>query len=276
MNEVNILLCGNGKVFDGTLSLLVSALRKTKRILNVYIYTMDATRLNPNYTVIDDKMIKYLNKVVKSYNKNNKVTKIDVTDIYNKEFLGCPNEGAYCTPYTLLRLLADLVPNMPHKLLYLDIDMMFNQDISLLYDIDVSDVEYAAVKEKYGKWVIRPDYINAGMLLMNLKYMKETKVLEHARERLRKKKYLFADQSALFFSTTKKKLINRKFNEQRYVNRKSTVLCHFSKRLLLFPYFKTENYKQWNIDEIHKYLNCHMFDSDLEEYKRLKEDYLNE
>ena len=50
--------------------------------------------------------------------------------IYEKEFANCANENAYCTPYTLLRLLADLVPNMPSKLLYLDIDMMIGDDIT--------------------------------------------------------------------------------------------------------------------------------------------------
>ena len=69
--------------------------------------------------------------------------------IYEKEFANCANEKAYCTPYTLLRLLADLVPNMPSKLLYLDIDMMIGDDITKLYNIDISDYEYAAVKEKY-------------------------------------------------------------------------------------------------------------------------------
>ena len=63
---------------------------------------------------------------------------------------------------------------MPDKLLYLDIDMMANDDISKLYNIDISDYEYAAVKEKYGSILLYPDYINAGMLLLNMKKIKET------------------------------------------------------------------------------------------------------
>ena len=38
------------------------------------------------------------------------------------------------------------------------------------------------------------------------------------------------------------------------------------------PYPHTENYKQWNIEEIHKYLKCYTFDKDLEEYKKLNID----
>lgn len=121
---VNILLCGNKKVFDGALTELISITNKTKEAINCYIFTMDLTKIKEEYKPIEDNQIEFLNKVVKSKNKENQVTKVDVTELYEKEFLNCKNENAYCTPYTLLRLLADLVPNMPEKLLYLDIDMM--------------------------------------------------------------------------------------------------------------------------------------------------------
>ena len=39
---------------------------------------------------------------------------------------------------------------------------------------------------------------------------------------------------------------------------------------------RTENYKQWNIEEIHKVLKCYMFEEDLEEYIKLKEEYQEE
>lgn len=133
-----------------------------------------------------------------------------------------------------------MVPNIPDKLLYLDIDMMIGDDLSKLYNIDVSEYEYAAVKEKYGSIFIRPDYINAGMLLMNMKKIKETKLLEKARNLIKSKKMLFADQDAIFRSTSKKMLIPRKYNEQSKFNRKDTVVCHFCKRMLWFPYPHTE------------------------------------
>ena len=150
---MNILLCGNQKVFDGALSELISITNKTKEVVTCYIYTMELTRIKPEYTSIKDEQIEYLNKVVKTKNPENRVIKVDVTDLYEKEFGNCKNENAYCTPYTLLRLLADLVPEMPDKVLYLDIDMMAGDDISKLYNIDISDYEYAAVKEKYGQTI---------------------------------------------------------------------------------------------------------------------------
>lgn len=273
---INILLCGNKRVFDGALTELISITNKTKESISCYIFTMDVSRINKEYTCITDEQIEFLNKVVKSKNSENKVTKIDVTTLYEKQFGNCKNENAYCTPYTLLRLLADLVPEIPEKILYLDIDMMANGDIADLYNIDISKYEYAAVKEKYGSIFIWPDYINAGMLLFNMKKMKETKLLEKARNLIKTKKMLFADQDAIYRSTTKKLLLPRIYNEQASFKRKDTIICHFCKRLLLLPYPQIENYKQWQIEEVHKVLKCYCFDKDLEEYTKLKAEYEKE
>ena len=272
---INILLSGNKKVFDGALSELISITNKTKEAINCYIFTMNLTRVKPEYLAIEDEQIEFLNEVVKTKNPENKVQKVDVTDLYEQEFGNCKNETAYCTPYTLLRLLADLVPNMPEKILYLDIDMMAGGDIAELYNIDITNYEYAAVKEKYGSKVIRWDYINAGMLLFNMKKMKETGLLAKGREMLRTRKMLFADQDAIFWSTTSKKILPRKFNEQRYFNKPDTVICHFCKRLLWTPYPRVRNYKQWHIDAVHNELKCHIFDDDLNEYLDWKGKYEN-
>ena len=275
-NMINILLCGNEKVFDGALTELISITNKTKESIKCYIFTMDVSRIKKEYTCIKDEQIEFLNKVVKSKNKENEVIKIDVTSLYEKEFGNCKNENAYCTPYTLLRLLADLVEQIPEKILYLDIDMMAQNDISTLYNTDISNYEYAAVKEKYGSIFIWPDYINAGMLLLNMKKIKETKLLEKARILIKTKKMLFADQDAIYRSTTKKLLLPRKYNEQSSFKRRDTVICHFCKRLILLPYPCIENYKQWNIEQIHKLLKCYIFDEDLEEYVKLKQEYEKE
>ena len=272
---VNLMLCGNEKVFDGALTQLLSMTNRTKESIHVFLMTMNLQRVNENFTSITEEQVDFLNRVVQEKNPANLVEKIDVTDVYERELGGCVNETAYCTPYTLLRLLADLYPQLPDKLLYLDIDIMIAGDIRKLWDIDVTEYEYAAVKEKYGCWLIRPDYFNAGMLLLNMAKIRETGLLAKARELIRRKKLLFADQSAIFKSTTKKKLISRIYNEQSKFNRKGTVVCHFCKRLMFLPYPHTENYKQWNVEEIHRYLHCFTFDSDLEEYLRLKAEFQN-
>ena len=270
---INILLCGNKKVFDGALTELISITNTTKEPFHCYILTMDVSRIKPEYLPMDDEQAIFLDQVVKRKNPQNVVEKIDVTDLYEAEFNGSKNENAYCTPYTLVRLLADMVPNMPDKLLYLDIDMMIARDLSELYNIDITGYEYAAVKEKYGSKLLWHDYINAGMLLLNMKKIRETGLLEKARELIKTKKFLFADQTALYKATSNKLLINRKFNEQASLKKKDTEICHFCKRLLLIPYPYITNFKQWNIEQVHNKLKCHRFDNDLEEYVKLKEEF---
>ena len=214
-------------------------------------------------------MVTFLDKVAKQYNSNNSVIRVDVTALYEKEFAHCPNEDAYCSPYTLLRLFADEVPDMPDKILYLDVDILFNRDICLLYDTDVSDVEYAAARDHYGKYLIRPDYVNAGVLLLNLKKIKETGLLVKSRKLIREKKLVFADQSAVIRSTSKKKMLPQKFNDQKFLH-KSTVVRHFSKRLFYLPYPHIDNIKQWRVSDMHRIYHYYAFDDVLYEYLYLK------
>ena len=274
---INILFSGNSKVVDGVITCMLSIFKRsdTKEAFRFYIYTMDITRIKPEYTSITKEEVADLDSIAKSYNSDNEVIRVDVTDIYEKEFAYCPNEMAYCSPYTLLRLFADIVPDMPDKLLYLDIDLLFNRDIRLLYDIDVEGYEYAAARDHYGKYLINPNYVNAGVLLFNLKEMKKTGLLKKARELIKTKKLVFADQSAIIRSTTKKKMLPQKFNDQKFLW-KSTVVRHFSKRLFYLPYPHTDNIKQWMVSKVHKTFRYYQFDDILYEYIYLKKKFENE
>ena len=173
---MNILYAGNYKVFDGVMTSMLSVLKRTKvkEPFNFYILTMDVSFIKEEYTPITKRQIDILSRAAKKYNSDNEIKCIDVTDIYNREFAGSPNEQCYCSPYTLIRLFMDMLPDIPDKILYLDADIMFNRDIALLYNHDVSDYEYAAARDHYGKYLIYPNYINAGVLLFNMKKCRET------------------------------------------------------------------------------------------------------
>ncbi len=274
---INILFAGNKGVFDGILTCTLSILKRSEleEQVNIYVLTMDVSHLKDSYVPIEDKQIAFLESVIKEYNPLNTITKIDVTDFYMEDFSGCPNEGAYCSPYTLIRLFADKIDILPDKILWLDADIMFNRDIRLLYDIDVSDYEYAAARDHYGKYLIHPHYINAGVLLFNLKEMKKTGIFEKARQFIKTKKLVFADQSALIRSTTKRKLLPQRFNDQKFLH-KHTVVRHFSKRLFWLPYPHTANIKQWHVSQVHKVFHYYVFDDILYEYIYLKEKYERE
>lgn len=267
---INILFCGNDKVFDGILTCSLSILKRsnTKESFAFYVLTMDVSHLNPTYTPISDEQIKFFDSIIKQYNPQNSVIKTDVTDIYENEFAACPNENAYCSPYTLIRLFADMITTMPDKLLYLDVDIMFNRDIRILYDTDIEDYEYAAARDHYGKYLVSPNYINAGVLLLNMKKIRQTELLKKARELIKKQKLPFADQSAVIRSTTKRKILAQKFNDQKFLHR-HTVVRHFSKRLFWLPYPHTANIKQWDISNVHKIFRYYGFDDILYEYNYL-------
>ena len=273
---INILFCGNDKVFDGMLCCALSILKRTQTSepFTFYIFTMDVSHIKESYQPLSDAQADFFRGVVKQYNEQNNVIKIDVGDIYKREFSACPNEDAYCSPYTLIRLFADLA-DLPSRVLYLDVDVMFNRDIRLLYDTDIEGYEYAAARDHYGKYLVHPNYINAGVLLFNMDEMKRTGVFARARELIRKKKLTFADQSALLRSTTKKKMLPQRFNDQKFLH-KHTVVRHFSKRLFWLPFPHTDNIKQWHVSRIHKVFSYYCFDDILYEYIYLKRKFESE
>lgn len=267
----NILFSGNVKVFDGMLTCMLSIFKRTKlkEPYNFYIFTMDVSHIKPDYIPVSDKQVEFLQQIAKDYNPDNLVTKIDVTDIYMEEFDNCPNENAYCSPYTLLRLFADKIPEIPDKLLYLDVDILFNREPELLYDVDVEGYEYAAARDHYGKYLLNPNYINAGVLLFNMKEIRKTGLFEKARHLIKTKKLLFADQDAVYRSTTRKKMLPQKYNDQKFLH-KTTIVRHFSKRLFYLPYPHTDNIKQWEVGKIHRVFRYDQFDDILFEYIYLK------
>jgi len=60
-----------------------------------------------------------------------------------------------------------------------------------------------------------------------MKKIRETGLLEKARTRIKTKKMLFADQDALYWSTTKKLILPRIYNEQSRFNNKKTILFYY-------------------------------------------------
>ena len=269
---INVLYCGNSNVFDGIITSLLSIEKYYKGIINTYIFTMSATHLNDSFTAISDEQVIFIDNMLKDTNKKSKAVKMDITDLYNSEIGGSPNEQSKYTPYALLRLFADQ-DNMPSdKLLYLDIDVLFNDDIRKLYDIDLLDYEYAAARDHYGKKLLKRDYINSGVILFNMPKIRKTGLLKKARELINNRQLMFADQSAIYLSTTKKLILPQYFNDQKRLTKK-TIIRHFSKTLKLTPYPRTINIKPWKVSDIHRVFHCYDFDDILYEYIYYKKLY---
>ena len=274
---INVLFCGNDKIFDGILTCALSIMKRStvSEGVTFYIFTADLSHIDEKYSALSAEQAELLERAIKKYSCESKVVLIDVYDIYMRELSSSPNEQTKYSPYAMFRLFADIVDGMPDKVLYLDADLLFNRDIRLLYDIDIEDFEYASSRDHYGKYLVHPNYINSGVLLLNLSKIRQTKLFEKARDILRVKKLLFPDQSAIRINTTKKKMLPQKFNDQKFLH-KSTVVRHFSKRLFWLPYPHTDNIKQWHIDRVHKVFKYRQFDDIFEEYLSLTREFNKE
>lgn len=265
---INLMQAGNYKVFDGMVISALSIVKHCKDPITMYILTMDLTDLKEEYRPISDENIKTLDNIYKNANSESKVVKIDLTDMYKKEFENSPSNENFYTPYTFLRLFADQLEMLPEKIIYLDTDVVANGNIKELFDVDITNYEIAAVKDYYGRFFINPRYCNAGVILFNMTILKQTKMLNKAMHLCATKKIFLNDQTAIHRLTEKKLILPRKFNEQHKL-RKDTIIRHFAMSLKFFPYFRKQNIKPWNVDGLHNILKCHEFDEIIENWQKI-------
>lgn len=270
---INLMLCGNDKVFDGMLITLLSISKHTDEALNVYLMTMDLREEDPRFKKIEEKHRKTIEDVLKKKNKESKVTIIDQTELYKSEFPKNSNKKTHYTPYIFLRLLSDKVKELPEKILYLDCDLVAYQDIKELYDIDMSDAEVAMAKDYIGKLWINTDYRNSGVVLMNLKNIRKSKCFDKARKLCMTRRMMLPDQTALNIACKKNILLDERYNEQNK-RKDETVIQHFSMKLIYFPFPHPLNVKPWQIDDVHDKLKMHDFDDIYEEFKVIKANFI--
>ena len=207
---ITILNAGNYKVFDGLVLTTLSLVKHTKDPIRMVFLTMDLSDLDPNYKAVSKECGEYVDKILKDVNKESKLELIDITQIF-KDVLGdCSNMKTICTPYTLLRLLADKI-DLPDKYIYLDTDTLINRDINLLNNEDIEGFELGVVRDAYR---ISKTYFNAGVMLVNHKECLKSGLYEKARDLIMHKKMLFADQDALNKSCTKRKMLPLIYNSK--------------------------------------------------------------
>lgn len=269
---INILFGGNYKVFDGILLCLMSITKHTTKPLNVFILTADVSELNSDFKPISKKQTEFLQNYLKQTNIESSVTLIKLDNSFNNWINLSKNKTTVYTPFAFLRLFVDSIKTLPNKVIYLDTDIMLNGDINELFNIDISNYELAIVLDRYGKFFIKPNYFNSGVMLINLQKVKETKLFEKVRNYCQNKKMDFPDQSALNKFCKFKLYLPRKFNEQGKL-KNNTVLHHFSKRIKWLPFFHTVNIKPWQIDEVQNKYKCHAYDDIYEEFKEIKNKY---
>lgn len=267
---IPIVFSGNKRIFEGLLLSVMSLADKTENPLQVFVLTMDLSDENPNFLPFSDEQISLLNEVVKKKNPESVVIKVDLTKEYKEHLQKGKNHKNGYTPFATLRLLLDLVPNIPDKMIYLDVDTMCCSEIKELYDINVDDYDFASTKDYMGRFWINRNYCNSGVMLLNMKKIKEDRLFEKCRKRVFSHKMLMPDQTALN-KYGKKKYLPFKFNEQRKI-KPDTVVKHFCKGIVFFlPFgFHIYNIKQWEREKVHKKLKIYQFEHLYEEVDNLK------
>lgn len=266
IKKINLLYCGNYKVFDGLLISLLSIIKYTKVCLDVFVITMDLQNINKEYRPINQNQIEYLEKMIREVNPNSRVRLFDITKVFLEETKGSPNLTNNYTPYTMARLYADKILEIPNVILYLDTDTIMHGDISNIFDIDISNYEFGAAIDFLGKFFIHYNYQNAGVLLLNMEKIRTTGLFQRARDLIKRKKMAFPDQDALNKLVKTKKFIPTMYNEQRKLH-KNTIIQHFCKSIRWFPFFHTVNVKPWEVEKVHKDYRIYCYDDILWEYR---------
>lgn len=272
MSEISVCYSGNRRVFPGLLLSVLSLVRHTDRPLHVFVLSMDLRGEDLAFLPFSQAQQDLLGRVVREKNADSRVFFLDMTERYRAALAHGKNKRNFYTPYAQLRLFLGELEGIPDKILYLDIDTMCLSDIGQLYDTDIAGFEYGAVLDHMGKFWISPTYCNSGVLLLNLPRLRETKLLQRCRDYIERHRLVMPDQTALHRLHEARRILPRRFNEQR-APRADTVVKHFCRGIRWVPFFHIYNYKQWEREKVHEKLRLHCFDDIYEEYDRLMAQY---
>ena len=262
---MNILFSGDKGVCEGIFLSVLSICKNTNEDLTFYILTAKLDNRDAIPLSFADK----LQSLIYAKGQDYKVILLDISEKF-QSYLPLANIGTRFTPFCMLRLFADMVPEIPDKILYLDTDVLCRADFKDFYYSDITGIEIAGVPDRYGKWffgnIFKHDYLNSGVLLMNMSNIRKSGLFRKCRDMCRDKKMFMPDQSALNKLAVKRK-IPAKYNAQGKIY-PDTVFKHFTTFFKFFPYIRAITIKPWHTDKLHNELKIFEFDDILEEYQR--------
>lgn len=252
------MFCGDKNAVTGIMFCVRAICRHEKSPINFFILTAN---IEGKIDGIPQEFADNLKSMVKDGNTQNTATVIDISGLFSS-YLPTANMSTRFTPACMLRLFADLIPDIPDKVLYLDTDVLCRKSFKSFYDTDISDIEIAGVPDRYGKWffgnVFRHNYLNSGVLLMNMKNIRLSGLFLNCRIMCRDKKMFMPDQSSLNKLAIKRKL-DRRYNEQADI-KENTVFKHFTTFFKFFPVLHHVTVKPWEREKMHEILGIYEFD----------------
>lgn len=269
--NLNILFCGDENIADGVFMSALTLSKNSSDALRIYILTAGASSPEKVYKPLSKSFAERLEKRISEGNKDNRVFLFDIS----REFCGyipAANMETRFTPLCMLRLFADRVPEISGRFLYLDADVLCRGGFSELKDFDMGNAEIAGVPDRYGKWffgnIFRHDYLNSGVLLMDMDNIRKSGLFEKCRRLCAEEKMFMPDQTALNKLAVKLKL-PKKYNEQGKIG-KDTVFKHFTTYFEFLPFFHAVTVKPWDADKMHDKLGVYEFDDIIKELQKEK------
>ena len=273
---MNILFCGDHNAEDGILIATLSLLKNSgAQELHIYILTMYTQSYHKKFQPFSKQAADYLKSLLVKQNPQNTLKLMDCTGLFVREPL-IANMSTHFTPYAMLRLFADEIPQLPNKILYLDADVIVRRSLVNFYQQDLTGTEFVGVLDYWGRFFFHNlhehkvlDYVNSGVLLLNLPEIRKTNLFARVRHLLQTRTVLMPDQTALNRYAREKKIAPRRYNEQ-YKLQPDTVIQHFTTSFRFWPVFHTLTVKPWDVQRVHKVLKLHEYDDILTNYLNVK------
>lgn len=202
---MNVAFASDNNGIAGIEAAVYSLLYWTKNV-NIFILTMEHHRVRDNGSVqdfmpIEPEQEKRLQNIVKYLDPQHSSLKIiDTTELYQQYFLhGCAEDDGHSSPYAALRLLFDII--FPHlsDILYLDADLIIQEDLNLMYKHYLEEIKNS--KYCYAGYTnylenARGELVG-GVLLFDLHKAREHNFFPRARYNITHKFYMWYDQSAM-------------------------------------------------------------------------------
>ncbi len=273
--SINLLLCLDKYCFDGILITLLSASKNTRHPLNVFIGTGHFKTKKKEFFAFEQSQADFLEKAIQKYNPGSHIHLVDMTEEVNEKLGKSVNLNGKFSPYSMIRLLSDHHEEFGERLLYIDIDVVVTGDLYKIYSEDLSDKDVGMVIDEVGSHWLGRKYCNSGVILMNLKRLRENGHFDVVRKKVIQNHYFMPDQTALNRGLKKNiKIMSPRFNDQHYLH-DDTVIRHYCQWIKLNKRgFSNVAKKPWNIEEFRKTYGDDVHKETLEEYMKIKDEYL--
>lgn len=273
---MNVLYCGDRGIEKGLLLSAMSLIRTVHEPLQIYIMTAHFSHGGREYQPVSDACVEKLKTMLWQAAPASDAYLIDASDVFASE-LPTVNMDTRFTPCCMLRLYADRIDSLPDRILYLDNDVLCRADPWEFYYQDMQGVELAGVLDYYGRWFFcrkngRQNYLNSGVLLLNLSEIRKTGLFRKCVTMCKEKKMFMPDQTALNNLILHKNVWSRNYNEQRKLH-ENTVFQHFTTSFRLFPWLHTVSVKPWEKEKMHTILKLYEYDPLINEFEKLEEEY---